>query len=169
MSITDYSDWNIPKHLAHFTFTTLPDKSITIIVLDASTKTPFFKATFKPIPYIPSIPVSTDIAKYIGLDLVLVQPPLPKGEGTQGELPGTDRWCQITPYESTRKASIGWWDMRQTSSETDPLLSGENSDAVNGTENENWWPGSGRWRIGIVMEDANIDFPEGKYWKGPNL
>lgn len=34
---------------------------------------------------------------------------------------------------------------------------------------EHWWPGIGRWRIGMVMEDADLGFPEGEYWTIPNL
>ena len=169
---TDKTAWNIPKHLARFTFKELPGKavSITVTPLDENTTTPFFAATFKPIPYVPSFPASTGIAKYIGLDLDLVQPPLPEGKGAEGELPGTDRWCKITPYQSSRKVSLGWWDMKQGASEEDALLNSEgNSSGTKPVENENWWPGSGRWKIGMIMEDAEVRFPEGKYWKGPNL
>ena len=170
-SEADKADWNIPKHLARFTFTGLPDKavSITVTPLDENTTTPFFTATFKPIPYVPSFPASTSIAKYIGLDLDLVQPPLPEGKGTEEELPGTDRWCKITPYQSSRKVSLGWWDMKQEAMEEDSLLANEEISSGANSGNKNWWPGSGRWRIGMIMEDADIGFPEGEYWKGPNL
>jgi hypothetical protein len=43
-----------------------------------------------------------------------------------------------------------------------------NTDLVEG-EFENWWPGIGRWRLGMKMEDATIEFPEGKHWVGPRL
>jgi hypothetical protein len=129
---------------------------------------PYFSATFKPIPYIPSIPASTNIAKYVGLDLSLVQPPLPKGNSPNGELPGTSRWCKIMPFQYSSKTSVGWWDMTQNgSTEEDPLLSGGQERPENipvKPKYENWWPGSGRWRIGMVMENAEIRFPEGEYW-----
>jgi len=49
------------------------------------------------------------------------------------------------------------------------LASEGTSSGAQKVENENWWPGSGRWKIGMIMEDADIGFPEGEYWKGPNL
>ena len=33
-----------------------------------------------------------------------------------------------------------------------------------GTSFENWWPGFGRRRIGLKMEDATIYFDEGEQW-----
>ncbi|KAG9247995.1 hypothetical protein BJ878DRAFT_572725 [Calycina marina] len=164
--------WNIPKHLACFTFTGHADKGMTISVtpLDENTTAPYFSATFKPIPYLPSFPVTTGIAKYIGIDLDLVQPPLPEGKGAKGELPGTDLWCKITPYQASSNTSLGWWDMKQGVTEEDALLNSQaRGEASVEVEHENWWPGSRRWRIGMVMEAAVISFPEGQYWKGPNL
>lgn len=171
--------WSIPKHLARFTFTTLPDKctSITVQPLDdvsgevLDKATPFFSAIFKPIPYLPSIPASTSIAKYVGVDIELAQPPLPEGKSASGELPGTDRWCKIMPFQSSRRTSIGWWDMKQgVPNEGGSLQASElPEDGQASKKHENWWPGIGRWRIGMVMEDAEIGFPEGRYWKDPNL
>ena len=135
----------------------------------------FFSAIFKPIPYIPSISASTSIAKYVGLDLHLVQPPLPSGESANAELPGTDRWCKIMPFEYSPKTSLGWWDLKQGSAtESDPLLENSEAQSPAGAEDtapkhQNWWPGIGRWRIGLIMENAEIEFPEGEYWAGPKL
>lgn len=92
------TDWNIPKHLATFTFTTLPNNTLSISVLPHGSTKPFFTATFRPMSYTPSFPLSTSIAKYIGLDLELVQPPLPEGKGEHES--GTQRWCRIMPFES---------------------------------------------------------------------
>jgi hypothetical protein len=169
------TDWNIPKHLANFSFKKLSNGAISIKVHpieDGTTpsKSPYFSATFKPIPYLPSMPMSTSIAKYIGLDLNLVQPPLPKAESALGELPGTDRWCSIMPGESSRKASVGWWDLKQGGcTENDSLLGSDGESTKVKEGYENWWPGSSRWKIGLVMEDSEIEFPQGKYWGSPNL
>ena len=174
------TDWNIPKHLARFSFTTLHDNAIAIAVypnvnnhsgVEINSKpTPVFSAVYKPISFLPRFPVSTGIAKYIGMDLSIVQPPLPEGNGANSELPGTDRWCQLLPLEYSEKTSLGWWDLNQGgATETDALLGGADADEDQGNEGgknhfDNWWPGIGRWRIGLMMEDATIDFPEGKYW-----
>lgn len=172
------TDWNIPKHLARFAFTNLPNNAVAIAVyphdtggsLSESTpsSTPIFSAIYKPIPYVPSFPISTSIAKYVGIDLSIVQPPLPAGNGSQDELPGTEKWCQSGPLEYSRKTSLGWWDLKQGSAnEEDPLLGRGDDCEGRKVEYENFWPGVGRWRIGLKMEDALINFPEGKHWDGP--
>jgi hypothetical protein len=101
----------------------------------------------------PTFPASTDWAKYVGLDLNLVTPPLPEGKGTLGELPGTEKWCKVMPFEYSPKTTLGWWDLkREGATEEDALLGrgivGEEV-VKNGTVHENWWPGFGRWRIGF--------------------
>jgi hypothetical protein len=113
------------------------------------------------------------MAKYLGMDLHIVQPPLPEGKGSLDELPGTDKWCKVLPLEYSKRASLGWWDLRQdvgkeeNMTERDSLLAngdGERGGQQVGTGFENWWPGFGRWRMGIKLEDATISFPEGEYW-----
>lgn len=106
----------------------------------------------------------------------LVQPPLPEGKGE--EEVGTERWCGIVPFQSGRTA-VGWWDMEGESVEEGEGGDGEEADGVSGIAksgkavgkevHENWWPGGGKWRIGMVMEDADIAFPEGKYWNRSSL
>ena len=111
--------------------------------------------------------MSTLAAKYVGLDLLLVQPPLPTGKGEQ--LPGTNDWCAIMPLQTSNRTSLGWWDMaRKCVDGGSSLLEG---DGHRGREvkHEHFWPGIGKWRIGMKMEDATIEFPEGLKWVGPNL
>lgn len=113
--------------------------------------------------------MSTGIAKFVGMDISLVQPPLPKGKGSLEELPGTQRWCQSLPLEYSQKTSLGWWDLKQgEASEDDPLLGRDDDRGNEGRVGyENFWPSFRRWRIGMKMEDTTIEFPEGKYWDGP--
>ncbi|KAM0326294.1 hypothetical protein ACHAQA_006892 [Verticillium albo-atrum] len=163
------TNWNIPKHLAAFHWQDHPDGSTTIKVYPHDTgadaastaeatpsQTPFFQTTFRPTPYVPSFPISMSLFKHLGVDATLVQPPLPRGEGSQDELPGTDRWCAVVPDQSSRKSSIGWFDLRQAD---------EDGNVVG--QHENFWPGFWRWHIGVKMEDADIEFGEGKYWDVP--
>lgn len=122
------------------------------------------------------------------MDLHLYQPPLPSGntdenvaangDGKEGELPGTDSWCKIMPYEYSKKTSLGWWDMKRGDgkSEDSPLIGNEDTeagdtdgdvmDAEEGLYSleENWWPGSGRWKIGVKMEDATVIFDKAERW-----
>lgn len=178
----DSTDWNIPKHLADFEFKPLANNAVRISVFPlemsgSGTKrtrssSPFFSAIYKPISYAPSFPLSTSAAKYVGLDLTLVQPPLPDGTASsQKELVGTQQWCEVMPLEWSRKTSLGWWDLKAgEATEEDALLGGDRSTGSggSGTGYENWWPGIGRWRIGLMMEDAVIGFPEGERWNGPD-
>jgi hypothetical protein len=133
--------------------------------------TPFFTTIFRPISYVPTFPCSTALSKYVGWDLGLVQPPLPVGEGP--ELVGTLHWAKVAAVEWSKKTSFGWFDLSQKkkgADEQDPLL-GEQHNATEdvGVRYENFWPGLGRWRIGIKMEEAVIEFPEGQHWEGLKL
>lgn len=160
------ADWNIPKHLASFDFkedkngTThiqvFPHDTTGDVSEAAPSTKPFFRATFKPVPLVPSFPASLGLLKYAGFDLTIVHPPVPEGNGSQGELAGTDRWCAVDPGQSSRRTSIGWFDMRQADG---------GGDATGGFEN--FWPGLKRWHLGVRMDDADIDFPDGRYWEAP--
>lgn len=162
------TDWNIPKHLASFDFKEDPDGTTHIKVFphdttgDLSEAAPstksFFQASFKPLRYVPSFPTTTTLLKYVGVDVTLVQPPLPEGHGSQGELPGTEQWCSIIPLEHSNKTSLGWFDIRQQAVEPG-----------NGAadRHENFLPKLGRWHLGVRMDNADIEFPEGKYWDSP--
>lgn len=161
-------NWNIPKHLARFDFKDDPDGTTQIKVFphdtsgDPSEATPstipFFQATFKPMRYVPSFPTTTGLLKYVGVDITLVQPPLPEGKGSQNELPGTEQWCSIVPGEHSKKTSLGWFDLRQRAD-------GQGEETLG--EHENFWPKLGRWHVGVKMADADIEFPEATYWDAP--
>jgi hypothetical protein len=164
-------DWNIPKHLASFDWHHAADGTTTVKVFPhdisgssaeaAASPTPFFQGSFKPIPYVPSFPISTNLLKYVGLDATLAQPPLPEGpQASQGELPGTDRWCAIVPGQSTRRATVGWFDVQQENG-------GQDGSRDEKTGHANFWPGLGRWHIGVRMENSDIDFPEATFWDAP--
>jgi hypothetical protein len=119
---------------------------------------PLFQATFKPMRWVPRFPFSVSWLKILGLDACLVQPPLPAGEASQGELPGTDRWCKIALDESTSNASLAWADLSQKN---------EQGKVTSSVTHENFWPGLGRWQLALKLENAEIDFPNGTYWDEP--
>lgn len=154
-------DWNTPKHLAKFDWHHGEDGSTTVKVYPHDTTgddresiasvQPFFQATFKPVRYAPKFPMATRWANYLGFDTTLVMPPLPQGEGAQGELPGTDRWCSLVPMQYSRRTVLGWFDMQQQHDESGKLVGG-------GGEHKNFWPGLGRWQLGVKMEDADLSF-----------
>ncbi|RDW68407.1 hypothetical protein BP5796_09064 [Coleophoma crateriformis] len=173
-------NWNIPKHLATFRFTPVPGSQggMKIQVLptqgSASPKSqePFFQATFTPIAYVPALLMSTAWAKYLSMDLTLVQPPLKQiqdaGDGeVDGIGIGTEKWCQIMPFEKGQ-CKVGWWDMdsgeRKTNVSGDGDGIGDVAEEDGYSKERFWWPGWGRWRFGAKMVDATVLFEEGKKW-----
>ncbi|CAG9974988.1 unnamed protein product [Clonostachys byssicola] len=156
------TNWNIPKHLAKFDWTTTSNGEVSVKIYPHDTgddpseanpsEAPFFQATFKKVPLLPSFPLSLSILKYLGQDPKLVQPPLPQGNGSLSELPGTDQWSSVDPGQSSPKTSLGWFDIKQSEA----------------SSNENFWPGLGRWQLGFVMENSDINFPEGAHWDSPS-
>lgn len=176
-------NWNIPKELARFEFAESTPGRMSVKVFPTSTtsSSPFFSAIFQAVPYSPCVPLSMNWMKYFRLDISLVQPPLSRGNGRQGETPSTDKWCKILPLITSKKARVGWWDVKQDqrtrydATEQDPLLSvnhvsaGETlAEGMYSTE-ENWWPGLGRYRLGVSLEDADVVFGEGEFWDEPTL
>lgn len=66
-----------------------------------------------------------------------------------------------------------WWDMSQDQtemegghnegsgiSESDSLLAESAPSKSKYDANNNWWPGLGRWRIGLWLEDAVLELGE---------
>jgi hypothetical protein len=118
------ADWSIPKHLAKFEWEETPQgTTVKVYPHDLDTESdpseskpsakPFFQATFKTMRFVPGFPLSLSLAKWVGLDTRIAHPPLPAGEGSLGELPGTGRWCRMEPRMAARRAHIGWMDMQQ--------------------------------------------------------
>ncbi|KOS19627.1 hypothetical protein ESCO_001239 [Escovopsis weberi] len=151
-------NWNVPKHLARFDWQYDPNGVTTVRVFphDVSgdphepcpSPEPFFQATFKPVRFAPRFPFATEWVAFLGLDTTLVMPPLPAGSGSQGELPGTDRWCSFLPHQYSRRTALGWFDMAQREGNSGRVLG----------EYENFLPGLGRWQFGVLMEDAELTF-----------
>lgn len=120
---------------------------------DVEEDIPLFQASFKTIPFVPAFPMSTAWAKYLGMDLSIVQPPLP--QGTSREVAGTENWCKCLVTQTASRTHVGWFDLKQEKEKGEDLsLSGF----------ENFWPGLKRWHLGIRMDDAIIEVPEGEYW-----
>lgn len=152
-------DWNTPKHMARFEFNELSGGATEIKIFAHDTagdmseavadEKPFFQTTYRPVRYMPSFPLSTSLIKLAGIDLTLVQPPVPEGSAVHGELIGSDRWCKFYPSISSSQAEAGWFDMQQDES----------------SKEETFWPGLGRWRLGIRMKNAEIAFKNMEHWE----
>lgn len=107
------------------------------------------------------------------MDLALVQPPLPAEEGGDARVlvrTGEEGWCRVVPLEWSRKCRLGWWDLKQATNEkgeSEALLGGDGEGGEEEVEGyENWWPAAGRWYLGIIMEDATIEFGVPERWEG---
>ncbi|KAK3335860.1 hypothetical protein B0T19DRAFT_407734 [Cercophora scortea] len=166
------TNWNIPKHLARFEWTENQDGSTHIKVFphdepgpgqpyDATEArpcaSPFFQCTIKPMKYLPSFPLSTNVMKLTGINMAMVHPPVPQGAGSAGELAGTDRWCEIDDFvQSSRAAHLSWVDMSQK---------GEDGKAPD--EFDNFWPGMGRWVMAVTLADGDLALGAGKHWDTP--
>ncbi len=107
--------------------------------------------------YVPSFPFSTKYLKYLGIDLELVQPPMPEGKGSLGELAGTNEWHKLVGFSQTsRNTSLAWADMSQQD---------ENGEVPD--EYENFFPGLRRWNIAVKMPETHIHFPSPETWETP--
>ncbi|VBB71957.1 Putative protein of unknown function [Podospora comata] len=165
--------WNLPKHLAKFTWST-PDPSnpnvqtLRVYPHDHTTPydptestpstTPFFKCTLKMIPYLPSFPFSNHWLPRLRIDVTLVQPPLPENsQASQEELPGTgEEWVKMGGYEQvSKKCRIMWADMDQR------------EEGEGGKEEGNFFPGLKRWNLAVVMQDGEANFVDGERWAAP--
>jgi hypothetical protein len=166
------SDWNIPKHLANFDWTENADGSTTVKVFpydttgDPSESTPaskpWFQTTFSPLAG--AVPFSTDTYAYLGINATLAQPPLPNGNGdaSLGELPGTETWAATVPGEASDQTWLGVFDLQQPNGGDAFAENGTN--AVGDEYFEHFWPGMGRFNIGLRQDNATITFDAPERW-----
>jgi hypothetical protein len=147
-------NWNIPKHLARFEFSSPPvgekdwpaeglKVSVYPVGSDASSQTvkPFFSVVLSPIRYTPSFPFST---KWLPMNLTMVQPPIPAGQ--EGYLCGTGTWkaCDAVQHSSHAK-----------------LMSVQTSEDV---DHKGHWPAVKPWSFGIGLLDATLEVTKPEEW-----
>lgn len=169
-------NWNIPKHLAQFTFRTGPKTGALNVevyapgvVADTAKVGPFFRASLTPTRWLPSFPFSTGISKYVGMNLDLGQPPLPAGRSTQGnELINVDGPRQRRGSEQllaeNEDADVlcGTKDWKYAA----PLIWGKaklcwaQMDESVGADQKGWWPAYRPWRTGLLLENGFINFED---------
>ncbi|CAN9128043.1 unnamed protein product [Alternaria sp. RS040] len=164
------TNWNIPKHLAKFDWVEGDngESSVKIYPYDTTgddfeskpADKPWFQATFKPsVPV--GLPFSTDLYNLLGVDTLLAQPPLPFGNSTYDELPGTDHWAATTPNQKTDSASLEIIDIYQGDGDVED---GRNTNAVGDEYFPNFWPGLPRLNVGTKLENATITFSAPTIW-----
>ena len=89
-----------------------------------------------------------------------MQPPLPQGTGeSKNAEVGTQDWKASSPVLRSQRNRGCWVDMKQ--------------DGVDGKEGrmveENWWPGLGRWKLGLWSEDAVLTLGEPEQVKSKSV
>lgn len=101
-------NWNIPKHLARFSFSappTLkgqsPPLSLDVKVFppgseDGDGVGPFFACTLKPWRWVPSMPVNS---KWIPMSMMHVQPPIPEPPGQRAAVEDVIQSPEIDAYD----------------------------------------------------------------------
>ena len=172
-------NWNTPKHLARFDFSSppvsasnpKPPEALLIQVYPPSpaATTPFFSATLRPFTFPPALPFkNTWLPSFFG---ILAQPPLPSAlsappeafveETEQAEAVlavGTDMWCEFRAIVSTKRARGCWVDVHVPKAGTEEAKT-----------TQEWWPAEREfrpWWVGLWMEEADMLVEESKEWKG---
>ncbi|KAI9705816.1 MAG: hypothetical protein M1836_005222 [Candelina mexicana] len=158
-------NWNIPKHLARFSFTHPPTTGsappqvlkVEVFPPEEADSKPFFTANLKPFRWFPAVPFSTKACPWLGLNVHLVQPPLPASSKAGEEiLCGTDHWMKLLPYMATNKARLMWVDVngRKRREGAD----GESQALLNEKGNKGWFPDMKPWQIGLWLEEVTLIF-----------
>ncbi|KAI9854001.1 MAG: hypothetical protein M1813_001592 [Trichoglossum hirsutum] len=163
-------NWNLPKHLARFEFSHPPTQAssappttlkVQVFPPDQKALRPFFTATLQPFRWLPAVPFSTKTAGYVGMDVFLVQPPLPAGDKPGEEECGTTEWMGSMPYLYSSKARGMWVDAKSAKDSEAQGESGEQQPLLDTSELESWWPESSKlWKIGLWLEEATLIVPE---------
>jgi hypothetical protein len=166
--------------MARFSFTSIGNSHhIEVFPLGKDSEA-FFRAEISPFKYLPAFPFSTNMSKYVGMDLRLAQPPLPatpssqKGDGlsVNGEsedqlICGTETWKIAVP-EMWGKAKCCWVNLPQElcneEAERRPLLTSELNSSSGPSDGDvgKMWPAYNPFKFGILMENATFNFTDGK-------
>jgi hypothetical protein len=178
-------NWNIPKHLARFSFSapvtprnTAPPHNLTVKVFAPGTEEgdgtpPFFACTLTPWKWVPAVPVNMN---WVPISMKHVQPPIPEPAGhrraVEAEL--SDR-VKIDPYDISAKNEvavaagtdswcafdIGGKVQRARGCWVEVLKSETQRE-----EEQRYWPQELQpWSFGGWMEDAVLEIEEPLEWK----
>ncbi|CAO2657943.1 Nn.00g072030.m01.CDS01 [Neocucurbitaria sp. VM-36] len=177
-------NWNIPKHLARFSFSappTLkgqsPPLSLDVEVFPPGTKdgdgaSPFFACTLKPWRWVPSVPVNS---RWIPMSMVHVQPPIPESEDHRAAVQDVVDGPEIDAYDVSPKGEMAlcvgtdrWTSfdigMRVPRAKGCWVSIGETG--TEDGENQRYFPqGLRSWSVGGWMEEGVLEIAEPLEWK----
>ncbi|KAF2622987.1 hypothetical protein BU25DRAFT_414753 [Macroventuria anomochaeta] len=180
-------NWNIPKHLARFSFSapvtphgTSPPQDLTVKVFPPGTQDgdgvkPFFACKLTPWRWVPPVPVNMG---WVPISMMHVQPPIPESAGHKravaAELEDRERGLVIDPYDVSSKNEVA------VAAGTDSWCAFDINGRVQRArgcwvevfktgvtdEEERYWPkGLKPWSFGGWMEDAVLEIEEPLEWK----
>ncbi|OAG15394.1 hypothetical protein CC77DRAFT_466171 [Alternaria alternata] len=179
-------NWNIPKHLARFSFSSpptppgaSPPSSLTVQVFPPGTKdgdggAPFFACTLKPWTLFPPIPLNT---KYLPLSMAAAQPPLPAAPEYKRALSEVLGGAEVDEYDLDPKKEgavlVGTEKWRAFDiAAIAPRARGcwvevheKKDEEVVEEGGKEWWPRNLRsWSVGAWMEDVDWRLGEVVEW-----
>jgi hypothetical protein len=178
-------NWNIPKHLARFSFSapptpagSSPPESLTVKIFppgstDGDGTGPFFACTLKPFTWVPSMPVSS---RWLPLSTVHAQPPLPEGMKFRSAAEGEVNGKKIDPYdispenEHALMAGTDRWCLFPVTSYS-PRVRGcwvnihEPEKNAEGEATKYWPQSVTPWSVGAWMEETEMGILEPSQWK----
>ncbi|KAF1835283.1 hypothetical protein BDW02DRAFT_568160 [Decorospora gaudefroyi] len=178
-------NWNIPKHLARFTFSappTLtgqsPPETLTVNVFPPGTKDgdgvgPFFSCTLQPWRWVPAIPVNT---RYVPYSMAAAQPPIPEPAGHKEGLKKAIEGEMVDDYDTDpTKADavyVGtdlWraFDISASVKRARGCWVDVKELGAKGEVNEggSWFPEVGTWRVGAWFEEVDWRMGDVVEWK----
>jgi hypothetical protein len=186
--------WNIPKHLARFSFSApvtpaggAPPESLTVKVYRPGTQNgdgvpPFFHATLKPWRWVPPIPLSS---KWVPMGNVFAQPPVPAAPtfgkqgaqtadidpydtnaGREGEvLPGTETWKAFPIEFYSPKVRGCWAQIHKPGAGEDGKVDGAKEEEARKEATKSWSVDVKPWSVCAWMEGAQMGIEKSVEWK----
>jgi len=178
-------NWNIPKHLARFSFSApptpagaSPPNDLTIRVfppgtVDGDSVRPFFECRLTPWKWVPAVPFNM---RWSPLSLAHVQPPIPLPAGhvraVEAELAARERGVEIDPYDVSAKNEVAVavgtdrWCMFDVGGSVARARGCWVEGMGEGGGEEGYWPkGVGTWRMGVWCEGAVLEIGVPATWK----
>lgn len=179
-------NWNIPKHLARFSFSApttaagaSPPQSLSVRIFPPGTSdgdgvSPFFACVLTPWRWVPAIPVNT---AYVPLGMMMAQPPCPEPAGRLTAAGfEADLSTAIDPYDISAKNEeavlVGterWCGVevkaRSKARGCWVEILPEKEDGDESREKSFWPKGVRPWSVGAWMEDGTFDFGVPLEWK----
>lgn len=117
----------------------------------------FTPGTPSPLP----TPIATDLFKYLGISPFLGQPPLPAGNGSYDELPGTTQWAETALGATSNYPTPGIMDLAQNGGDE---VGSTGFNAVGDEYFANFWPGLTRFNVAVRLDNTTVSFPVPEKW-----